>query len=145
MVEMYFVKFTLVDLLLFYISCRLYFLYIGFLDCLSLEIDFGILGSSKKKYFLYCSPMLSVFHYAIRDLVFRRIVHSLFPILHVLCGAVSVPCEQTYTFVIYIWIYLGSRINRHIVWSVLSAIHGADLVLWDLPMGLAYWYPVYLA
>ena len=41
-------KFTLVDSLLFYTSCRIYFLYIGFLDCLSLEIDFGILGSSKK-------------------------------------------------------------------------------------------------
>ena len=142
-------KFTLVDSLLFYISCRIYFLYIGFLDCLSLEIDFGILGSSKKKYFLYCSPMLSVFHYAIRDLVFRRIVHFLFPILHVLCGAVSVPCEQTYTFVIYIWIYLGSRTNQHKVWSVLLfyMVWSCRICRWDLPIGTQYtWHdcPLYM-
>ena len=69
--------------------------------------------------------------------------------LCVLCGAVSVPCEQTYTFVIYIWIYLGSRTNQHKVWSVLLfyMVWSCRICRWDLPIGTQYtWHdcPLYM-
>ena len=63
--------------------------------------------------------------------------------LYALYGVVSVSCESTYTFVIYIYgsIWVQEQIKQALVFVAIPY----GLVMWDLPMGFAYWCPIYLA
>ena len=105
-------------------------------------MDFGRIAA--KEYFLYCFPMLSVFHYAhlFRDLVFR-IMHFLFPIPA--CSVWRCVCIMRINlYFCYIYMDLFGFKNKSKQTLVCVAIP-YGLVMWDLPMGLAYWWPTYLA
>lgn len=81
-------------------------------------MDFGRIAA--KEYFLYCFPMLPVFHYAI---VFNCccvsgpsfLFHYAFsnPDPCMFCVALCLYHANQLILLLYIWIYLGSRINQN--------------------------------